>query len=151
MAKHSDKTVTEIATEASAPVEDVEEEMPDVDPESIPDPRYDDNALKYIAIDSADHYPSVQVAREEAEIPEHIQAKNLIGVRILIARATPQKAALPDTGELRDGYFCACINLESKTPFTTWLGQSALVRDLGRLSVPFQTTIQKHGRSYRFD
>jgi hypothetical protein len=147
----SDKSISEIVATSTEEPEDLElESVAEVIVEA-PENVASTNALSYISLDSAEYYPTIQKAREEAQIPEHISVKNLVDRRILIAHKVAQKAALPDTGELRDGWFCSCLDLETKKPFTTWFGQIALVRDLGQLQTPFQATIVKHGRTYRFE
>jgi len=151
VATNSDKTVTDIVADANATPEPTDEFDEEAIEGATPIEAPSTNALKYVSAESAAFYPTIQKAREAAEIPEHISVKDLVGKPILFATKTAQKAALPDTGELRDGFFCACLFIETKQPFTTWVGQTALVRDLSQVQVPFQTTIVKHGRTYRFE
>lgn len=151
MERHSDEPLTDIADRVMAEVEADQDALMEATPLPVEDENLTTNALKIVDPESAHFYPTIAQRREEAEIPEHIQAKNLVGKRFTIARKVKQPAALPETGEVRDGFFCACLDLESKKPFTTWFGQTALIRDLGQISVPVVVTLVKHGRTYRFE
>jgi len=151
VAKASDKTVAEIVDEAntSEPYS-IDEEIENAAIVEVPVDKYDLAGLNGLGVEDS-YAPNVAAAREAANIPPHISVKNLVDIPILVWSKTAQKAALPDTGELREGFFCLCRNEETKKPFTTWMGQTALVRDLSQLILPFKTTIVKHGRTYRFE
>lgn len=134
------------------PIPTFEEVMdePDIDAATVEVPDVV-NPLRYVDPDSIEFYPDVTKAREDANIPPHKRVKDILNRQFLIYSKKPQKAALPDTGELRDGFFCTCIDVETKEAFTTWIGQTALIRDLTLLATPFRVTIVKHGRTYRFE
>lgn len=149
--KHSDKSIAEVVADPDAIPETQEpmdeEALENAEPTAI----VSDNALRFVDPETIAYYPDITKAREDAQIPPHVSVKNLVDIPILIVTKRDQKAALPDTGELRDGFFCSCLYVESKKPFTTWFGQVALVRDLSQLTPPFRVTIVKHGRTYRFE
>lgn len=151
MTKHSEKTASEIVTEAESlpeTEEPDEEEIVDTAEVAVPEVV---NPLRFVDPATIEYYPDITKAREEANIPPHKRVKDILDRQFLIYSKKPQKAALPDTGELRDGFFCTCIDVETKEAFTTWIGQTALVRDLSLLTPPFRVTIVKHGRTYRFE
>lgn len=94
--------------------------------------------------------PDVLVARELAQIPPHMSVAELVDKPIVIAWKEPRKAYLPDDGSQRDGYFVTGAFTDTQQTFTTWIGQSALKRDLESLALPFRTIIRKTGRKYNF-
>lgn len=150
---HQDVDDSDIETEASQSLETQTEDrneddvLADVTVESASN----DNALRYVDPEAAAYYPDIKTAREAAQIPEHIAVKNLVGIPILIASKRDQKATVPESGEIRPGFFVTGLDLNTKKPFTTWIGQVALLRDLAALSPPFRVTITKHGKAYRFE
>lgn len=150
MARHTEKTVEEIVADPEAAAEHdeaVEEAIPSKE-------------VVYRELDALpEDYPfetvsSFEDAKKEANIPPHVRVKDLVDIDIVIASWTPSKAALPETGELRDGFFCAGRNMNTRAAFTVWIGQINLVRDLTRFEKAgvsrFRTTIRKRGRSYIF-
>lgn len=149
--QHSDKSISEIVATSNEDIADpYDEESAAASAAHVTPDKYFIAELHELG-DKDSYAPSVQKAREAANIPPHFPVKDLVSLPILVWSKTAQKAALPETGELRDGFFCVCRNEETKKPFTTWIGQTALVRDLSQLILPFKTTIVKHGRTYRFE
>lgn len=151
MEQHSPNSISEIVDASNEnPVDLYDEKAASATANDVQPDKYGLADLNNLG-DKPTYAPNVQAAREEANIPPHIAVKDLVGISILVWSKTAQKAALPDTGELREGFFCLCRNEETKKPFTTWVGQTALMRDLSQLILPFTTTIVKHGRTYRFE
>jgi len=119
-------------------------------PGGIDEENFSPRASDFIDMNRIDSAPTVQQAREAAHIPPHIPMKDLEGKTVTFVHKRKQKAALPNTGELREGYFCLCVFTDSKEEFTTWVGQVILTRELLLLQMPFTTTIVKRGRTYMF-
>jgi hypothetical protein len=119
-------------------------------PDGVDDIAYSPRASDYVDMSMLDHAPSVAQARESAHIPPHFAMKDLVDKTVYFVHKREQKAALPETGELRTGYFCLCAFADSKQEFTTWVGQTILFRELTLLQLPFKTTIVKRGRTYMF-
>lgn len=90
------------------------------------------------------------VAREEAKIPEHKKASQLLGREIVFVSWRPQQGLLASTGEYRPGFFCVCMDVETKKVFTVWIGQVALLKELRKLKPPFRATINQSGRTLVF-
>jgi hypothetical protein len=84
---------------------------------------------------------SINAAREEAAIPEHKKASAIIGRPTVFVSWRPQKALLASSGREHAGFFCVCIDVETGRPFTIWIGQTALYKELSRLKPPFRATI----------
>lgn len=151
MEHHSSDTISEIVANA--------ENMPD---ESEPDDTLD-NAVAEVPspgtfvpqpasiADALKNAPNILGRREEAQIPEQLSVKDLVGKTFVIVDKIAQKAALPDTGEMRNGFQCLCADVETGKSFTVWVGQVALLRDLTAITLPVRVTINKHGRTYRFE
>src|SRR5438874_4716412 len=148
--RNSDQTVPEILDEIEQHLE--EEELPDDESLDVAEPlqRREGNAFNAVDVDSIEYVPTLTMVRKEAKIPDHVTVKDLVGKRIVVSRKWAQKAALPDTGELRDGFLCDIIDMDTRLPLTVWIGQVALMRDLTLLTLPLQTTITKRGRTYIF-
>lgn len=150
MASSSDKTVSEIVEDVEVnPVEEGDHDEPDLEL-AEPLEHREGNAFDIVDKGSVQYVQSLEAAREEAQIPKHVTVKELENREIVIARKWAQKAALPNTGELRDGFFCDIIDVETLTAQTVWIGQVALMRDLERIKLPITTTIKKRGRTYIF-
>lgn len=157
MPRHTDKPVEEIVTDPEAIPEEPEELG-----EAIPAPEdyeteFSARASDFVDIDALDSAPTFQQAHDEAHIPPHIPMKDLVDKTIFFVHKRKQKAMVPpkqgEEGkqpELRDGYFCLCVDADTKQEFTTWVGQVILYRNLTLLRMPFKTTIVKRGRTFMF-
>lgn len=93
---------------------------------------------------------TINAAREEAKIPEHKKAAAIIGRPTVFVSWRAQKALLRSDGSERPGYFCVCIDVETGRPFTIWIGQTVLFKELSRLKPPFRATIELDGRTLKF-
>jgi len=132
-------------------VEDEPEELAEVAlPGGVDTEEFSPRAFDYIDQSAVNYAPTVEQARKDAHIPPHFPMKDLEGKTVVFVHKRKQRAALPGTGELREGYFCLCINVEDNSEFTTWVGQTILYRELTMLNLPFKTTISKRGRTYMF-
>lgn len=146
--QHDDRTLAEIANDPDAvPGEPDDSELDNaevrIDPsEHLPIPNIIANALATSR--------TIQEAREEANIPPHFTVAQLAGREIVLAWKAPQQAALPDSGEMRNGYICNGAFTDTRQEFTVWIGQTVLLKDLQRVALPFRTTIVKHGRTFQF-
>lgn len=150
MAKRSNETVSEIVENVETIPDEPEEELAEAEPKPDEfDEEYSPRASDYFVGDIA-NVKSVSAAREAAHIPPHFPMKDLEGKTVIFVHKRKQKAALPGTGELREGYFCLCKFADSGEDFTTWVGQTILYRELTLLEMPFSTTIVKRGRTYMF-
>lgn len=150
MPRNSNRSVSEIAEKPEMEDEEVEEQedlalaLPTGDDQLNP-------ALYQHTLENAlDNAQSYSHAREAANIPPQQSVKELVGIPIVIVAKKPQQAALPETGEMRNGYQCLCAIQETREPFTMWVGQTVLMHDLTALALPFRTTIVKKGRTYHF-
>jgi hypothetical protein len=149
-AKKSGESIETIVSDPDA-IEDEPEAIDEVTlPDGVDDERLSPRASDYVDMAMLDHAPSVSQARENAHIPPHFPMKDLVDKTIYFVHKREQKAALPETGELRTGYFCLCAFADTKEEFTTWVGQTILYRELTLLQLPFKTTITKRGRTYMF-
>ena len=112
-----------------------------------------EDAFKHTATDisyAMQFAKPIQQAREEAHIPPQVTVKELEGKTFVIANKVRQKAFLPADGTQRDGWQCLCADAETGKPFTVWIGQVTLRRDLERLNLPLRVTLSKRGRAYIF-
>ena len=150
MPKRSSESVEEIVADPDAIPEEPEEIAEATLPGGIDDETFSPRASDFIDLDRIDAAPNVQQARDAAHIPPHFPMKELVGETVTFVHKRKQKAALPNTGEIREGYFCLCVFTESKKEFTTWVGQTILTRELTLLQMPFTTTIAMRGRTYMF-
>lgn len=150
MANRTSKSISEVIGDPES-VEDEPDEVAEVElPGGIDAEEFSPRASDYADIASLEHAPTVTAARETAKIPPHYPMKDLEGKTVIFVHKRQQKAALPGTGELRNGYFCLCVFADDKTEFTTWVGQTILYRELTLLQMPFKATITKRGRTYMF-
>jgi len=148
--KRSSESVETILDDPEA-IPDEPEEIAEVTlPGGVDDEAFSPRASDYWNLDRLAEVPTVQAARDAAHIPPHFPMKELVGETVTFVHKRKQKAALPDTGELREGYFCLCAFTATKKEFTTWVGQTILTRELTLLQMPFTTTIVKRGRTYMF-
>lgn len=150
MPRNSNRSVGEIAENPEVVDEEPEEVAEITMPGGRDDEELSPRALDYADLDSLEHAPSVQSARETAKIPPHFPMAQLVDRTIYIVHKRHQKAALPNTGEIREGFFCLCVFADDKSEFTTWIGQTILYRELTQLALPFKTTVTKRGRTYMF-
>lgn len=147
-----DRTISEIVDEVNRQDEPEDEEPGDE--EAIENPVLDKvqpfmpmPATLEMALRSA---PSVQQAREDAQIPPQVSVKDLENVPIVLVEKVKQNAFLPADGTTRAGWQCLGAYQETRKPFTVWIGQVALMRELAVLNLPFRTTITRRGRTYQF-
>jgi len=149
--QHDSRTLSEIVNDRDIPegefIEPDEEMLDSLEPREIPEgftnrPASIEHALNFA--------PDIHQARETAQIPPQLSVKEVVGKTFVIVDKVKQKAALPDTGEMRDGWQCLCADVETRKSFTMWIGQVALVSDLNQVALPFRTTITKKGRTYQF-
>lgn len=148
--KRSSESVETIVNNPDA-AEDESEEIAEVALEGgVDNERLSPRASDYYDLSRLDNVSSVEDARKAAHIPPHFPMKELEGKTIIIVHKREQKAALPETGELRNGYFCLCVFADDRSEFTTWIGQTILFRELTMLALPFKTTVTKRGRTYMF-
>jgi hypothetical protein len=134
-------------------------------PESAEDDEEDDSALEQAQVAPPDaaripipniveaalnSAPTISEARDTAHVLPHVSIAELVGKTVVLAWKEPQKAFLPDDGTMRDGYFVTGAYCDNGKSFTTWIGQSALKRDLEQIPLPFKTIIVRPGRKYLF-
>lgn len=93
---------------------------------------------------------TISEAREEAKIPEHKKASQLIGRPVVFVSWRPQRGFLASTGEYRPGMFCVIMDVETKKVSTVWIGQVALYKELTKVKPPFRATITQSGRTLTF-
>ena len=93
---------------------------------------------------------TISEAREDAKIPDHKKASQLIGRPVVFVSWRPQRGFLASTGEYRPGMFCVIMDVETKKVSTVWIGQVALYKELTKVKPPFRATIQQSGRTLVF-
>lgn len=113
----------------------------------------DEGTFKYAASDVAaalSYAIPIAKAREDAHIPPQLSIKDLEGKTFVIASKVRQRAFLPADGTQRDGWQCLCADAETEKPFTVWIGQVTLKKDLELLPLPIRVTLSKRGRTWIF-
>jgi hypothetical protein len=148
--RHSDDSVSDIVRDMPTEDEIAEEEAlaleeaqaPVTETTFVPQPASIKHALEFA--------PTVQQAREVAQIPEQKTIKDIVGKAIVIVDKVKQSAFLPADGTQRPGYQCLCVDVETGKPFTVWIGQTVLRRELSILQLPFRTALMQRGRTYIF-
>ena len=94
--------------------------------------------------------PTIEQAMEDAKIPEHKKASQLLGRPVVFVSWRPQRGFLASTGEYRPGMFCVIMDVETKKVSTVWIGQVALYKILTKVKPPFRATITQSGRTLVF-
>jgi hypothetical protein len=148
--EQENRTVTEIVTDPNLEDAETLPAEPELDAVQshvdentfLPQPATIANALKYA--------PSIQQQREAAHVPEQYSVSEMVGKLIIVVDKVRQKAYLPADGSMRDGFQCLCADVQTEKPFTMWIGQVTLVKDLSLVMLPFRTTIVRKGRAYIF-
>lgn len=97
-----------------------------------------------------DKVPDINTAREDAKIPEHKRAGDMLDKPLVFVSWRPQRGFLASTGEYRPGFFCVVMDASTKKVFTVWIGQVALYKELKKLKPPFRARIVKSGRTLVF-
>jgi hypothetical protein len=94
--------------------------------------------------------PSFSQRAKEANLPEIMQAGDLLEKEIIVLEWEPSDAMVPETGQITHGFQVTSHVVDTDETVSWFCGQKALVRALKAVKPPFRTVIRKQGRTYLF-
>lgn len=124
---------------------------------------YSDNAIALWGADDVDELasfmpdsldlttvPTIEQRQKEAKVAIQKRANDLIGHDIVWVAWRPQEALLVAEGTITEGFFAVGRDLTTNENISMFIGGSALVKMLKRVSAPMRARLEKRGRTLVF-